>query len=64
MIPPDMLSYTVYLGAFQNSSTHSGPNAMSFQGCPGTIYQALQLASASAMQHLGISAFWLELQRP
>ena len=37
LVPPDMLSYTVYLGAFQNSSTHSGPNALSFQGCPGVI---------------------------
>ncbi|DBB12456.1 hypothetical protein WJX82_006372 [Trebouxia sp. C0006] len=35
LVPPDMLSYAVYLGAFQNSSTHAGPNALSFQGCPG-----------------------------
>ncbi len=37
LVPPDMLSYTVYLGAFQNSSTHAGPNALSFQGCPGVV---------------------------
>ncbi len=37
LVPPDMLSYTVYLGAFQNSSTHAGPNALSFQGCPGVL---------------------------
>ena len=37
LVPPDMLSYAVYLGAFQNSSTHAGPNALSFQGCPGVL---------------------------
>ena len=37
-VPSDMLSYTVYLGAFQNSTTHAGPNALAFQGCPGDIF--------------------------
>ena len=38
LVPADMLSYTVYLGAFQNSSAHAGPNALSFQGCPGVVF--------------------------
>ena len=35
LLHPDMLSYTTYLGAFQNSSVRAGPNALAFQGCPG-----------------------------
>lgn len=35
LLLPDMLSYTTYLGAFQNSSARAGPNALAFQGCPG-----------------------------
>lgn len=35
LLHPDMMSYTTYLGAFQNSSTRAGPNALAFQGCPG-----------------------------
>lgn len=35
LLHPDMLSYTTYLGAFQNSSARAGPNALAFQGCPG-----------------------------
>ena len=50
LVPPDMLSYTVYLGAFQNSTTHSGPNALSFQGCPGTLCTWLS-AGATAGFH-------------
>ncbi|KAL0029567.1 hypothetical protein WJX79_004717 [Trebouxia sp. C0005] len=41
LVPLDMLSYTVYLGAFQNSSTHAGPNALSFQGCPGVSPESI-----------------------
>ena len=44
-VPPDMLSYTVYLGAFQNSDTHAGPNALAFQGCPGWLRYLLRCAS-------------------
>ena len=35
LLHPHMLSYTTYLGAFQNSSARAGPNALAFQGCSG-----------------------------
>lgn len=37
LLHPDMMGYTMYLGAFQNSTARAGPNALAFQGCPGIV---------------------------
>ncbi|KAL3137553.1 hypothetical protein ABBQ38_004834 [Trebouxia sp. C0009 RCD-2024] len=56
LLHPDMMGYTMYLGAFQNSTARAGPNALAFQGCPGVspvnIDQVIFINTGTNVQQL------------